>query len=188
MDHRLGEDLKDTKYKQLLKRYFSLDSGGLHNSTEVRFKASLLQFFMLLTFSILSFSYDFWLEQTTGYTFIIFLTLVIVFFLCLIFFVFAFYITVRDNLPRLVKTKNTPGLFAYTLVFFEALVLQILLWILYLVLKISGAKLCTGFLCSGIITGIFIFVNIVAGICEFVLARTRKFFGIGFLESFGMTE
>jgi len=86
----------------------------------------------------------------------------------------------------MVKTKNSTGLFLYTLLFFEALVMHVLFWILYFVLAVANATLCSGHLCSGVITGLFAFVNVVAGVCIFVLARSRTTLGIAFTDSFGM--
>jgi hypothetical protein len=54
------------------------------------------------------------------------------------YFTVALFLSVRDNLPKMVSTKNSVGLFVFTLLFFEFGIMCVLFWFLYFALSIAG--------------------------------------------------
>jgi len=170
-----------------LKRYLALDSGELHNPTEHRYFAILFQFLLLYVFSVLALCYNYWLD-TTGYLWVAGMIWSSISFIGLAYFMWGLYRSLRENIPRMVKTKHANGLFIFTLVFFEALVMSTLSWALYLLLLFLDSRLCFGYLCNGILSGCVFFVNLVTIICITVLARSRTKLGISIGDLFGMIE
>eukprot|EP01124_Arcella_intermedia_P025759 TRINITY_DN4683_c0_g1_i1.p1 TRINITY_DN4683_c0_g1~~TRINITY_DN4683_c0_g1_i1.p1 ORF type:complete len:180 (-),score=21.88 TRINITY_DN4683_c0_g1_i1:71-610(-) len=164
-------------------QYFWLRSGGLHNPPEIRHKAIGLQFILLPILSLLSSLYPYW-YQTLPAPLAIPLNALL--FLALAHYITAFFLSLRDNVPRFVKTKNNVGLFLFTLVFFEASVMAALFWFLYLIFWFSSTTLCAGVLCSGLIGGVFGWVNVLAGVTLVVLLRNKRTLGITLSDAFGM--
>eukprot|EP01125_Pyxidicula_operculata_P001017 TRINITY_DN108_c3_g1_i3.p1 TRINITY_DN108_c3_g1~~TRINITY_DN108_c3_g1_i3.p1 ORF type:complete len:209 (-),score=10.04 TRINITY_DN108_c3_g1_i3:33-659(-) len=185
MDPQLGEGGTRQGLLRRFKVYLALDSGGLHNPPEIRHKATLIQFGLLFLFTILVTSTNYWLD-TTGFSWIFSIFMVVFFWIVFLYILAAFFISVKDNVPRMVKTKHTIGLFLYTLLFFESLVMSILFWILYAMLWFLNSRLCTGLLCHGLVSGIVIYANILFVICFIVLVRSKRSLGISISDAFGV--
>jgi hypothetical protein len=142
-----------------------------------------LQVGLLFYFSINAWLWR-WMLNTRGFFFLVFLVWELLSWVAYIYFSLAFYLSVRDNLPKMVSTKNTVGLFIFTIVFFETVVMAVLFWLLYGVLSWVNAPMCHSDFCTGFITGLFLFVNEIALVCVLVTVRARRNLGIGFLDTF----
>jgi hypothetical protein len=68
-------------------------------------------------------NYKFWLD-TSGVSFLFWLLWALALFAGFAFYSGAFYLTLRDNLPRNVKVKSGTWLFLFTLYFFEVAVMS----------------------------------------------------------------
>eukprot|EP00029_Vermamoeba_vermiformis_P002136 TRINITY_DN12523_c0_g1_i1.p1 TRINITY_DN12523_c0_g1~~TRINITY_DN12523_c0_g1_i1.p1 ORF type:complete len:188 (-),score=49.12 TRINITY_DN12523_c0_g1_i1:92-655(-) len=168
-----------------IKKYVKLDSGRLHNTPFVRNVSMGVQGGGLLIFTLFALLYR-WMLNTTGFFFLVNLIWEIVSWVGMIYFTVALFLSVRDNLPKMVSTKNSVGLFVFTLLFFEFGIMCVLFWFLYFALSIAGTPMCRSDFCSGTISGFFIYVNIIAVICIAVVVRARKNLGIGFLDAFNI--
>eukprot|EP01130_Rhizamoeba_saxonica_P010605 TRINITY_DN4362_c0_g1_i1.p1 TRINITY_DN4362_c0_g1~~TRINITY_DN4362_c0_g1_i1.p1 ORF type:complete len:182 (+),score=5.62 TRINITY_DN4362_c0_g1_i1:49-594(+) len=167
-------------------KYLKLDSGKLHNEPSVRYVSIYVQMGMLFVFSIFGCMYNYWWD-TEGFFSTAFWGLFSIFsFLSMVYFTVAFYLSIRDNLPRLVKLKHSMGLFLFTLLFFEGLVMCFLFWFLYIVLSFAGTPLCYADFCTGLISGLFYYVNSITIICSIVLYRVRGTLGISISDAFGL--
>ena len=162
---------------------------------------------MMMLFSFLAMNVRYWLD-TEGVMYLFWLLFVLASFVGLVFYHYAFYLTMRDNLPRMVKTKNSvwcaeryrvlvrfvstltisfvARLFLFTLYYFEIAVLAGLFWFLYIVLSLSGTALCRGLLCQGNISAVIFFANSTTAVLTYVLIRSRKLLGIPLLDAFGI--
>jgi hypothetical protein len=100
----------------------------------------------------------------------------------------AFYLSVRANVPKFVSTKHITGLFGFTLIFFEALVLSLLLWIMYIILSVTGTSMCSqyNYGCHGLLRGIFLYLNTLLVLLGIVLWSVRRQLGIELWDAFGM--
>lgn len=101
----------------------------------------------------------------------------------------AFYLTVRDNLPRVVKTKNTTWTLLFTLFYFEVGVLAVLMWSIFLVTTLYGTQgpsFCSTSLCTGAVYGLGLFATSSTTIVTYVLFRTNKYLGISLIDSLGL--
>jgi hypothetical protein len=139
---------------------------------------------MLVT-TFLAMNYLYWLESE-GLLFFFWLLFTVASWLALFYYHYAFYLTMRDNLPRMVKTKNSVWLFLFTLYYFEIAVLAGLFWFLYLVLNVSGTVLCRGPLCLGNLRALVFFVTSSTVVLTAVLIRSRKVLGIPLIDAFGI--
>lgn len=77
------------------------------------------------------------------------------------------------------------GLFLFTLLFFETAILCFLFWFLAIALWLTSTPLCSGTLCSGLLGGLFAYVNVLSAICAIVVIRARRM-GISLLDAFGL--
>lgn len=145
----------------------------------------VIQALMMFFFSFMAMYYQYWLDSD-GVMFLFWLIFTIFSFFMLAFYHIAFYLTMRDNLPRMVKTKNSVWLFLFTLYYFEIAVLAGLFWFLYLILNLSGTALCRGSICAGSISAVILFVNSTTALLTWVLIRSRKLLGIPLLDAFGI--
>lgn len=103
-----------------------------------------------------------------------------------IYFGAAFYITLKDNLPRMVRDKNNLGLFLFTLLTFESIVMALLFWFLYVLLSFVGTTICGSHFCAGSLTGVVAYINVLAVTCSVVVARSYKLLGIAVSDAFGL--
>lgn len=141
----------------------------------------------MLGFSCLSaFMCSWWLHKPSVY----FINLMIVLgsFFGYFYWAIGFYLSVRANVPKFVSTKHTTGLFGFTLVFCEALVLSLLLWLLYIVLYFSGTNVCSlyNYACQGFFQGLFVYLNTVLVLLGVVLWNVRRQLGIELWDAFGL--
>eukprot|EP01128_Nolandella_sp_AFSM9_P002544 TRINITY_DN1290_c0_g1_i2.p1 TRINITY_DN1290_c0_g1~~TRINITY_DN1290_c0_g1_i2.p1 ORF type:complete len:165 (-),score=8.29 TRINITY_DN1290_c0_g1_i2:85-579(-) len=163
----------------------ALRSGSLERDVNDRGWASLVQFLLIFVFSMGFFNYS-WLLDSEGIFYVFWLVLVLLFLVGLVYYTVAFYLTLRDNIPRMVKTKNTVWLFVFTLVFFEGLVMTGLFWLIYFILSLASTPLCYDPLCYGSVLGVFMWINIITSVCLYVLIRSRRLLGIPILDTFGL--
>lgn len=170
----LEKDLNDRAWASCMRRVYP----GYYSS-------AVVQFLMILVFSFGFFNYPYLLDSSGIFWMFWFIT-VLAFFAGLVHYSVAFYLTLRDNIPRMVKTKNTVWLFVFTLVFFEGLVMAGLFWLIYVILWYAQTPLCFQPLCTGSVTGLFMWINIVSAICTIVLVRSRRLLGIPILDTFGL--
>jgi hypothetical protein len=140
---------------------------------------------MMLVFSFLSMFYPYWLDAN-GIMYIFWLLFTLASVGGFVYYHIAFYLTMRDNLPRMVKTKNSVWLFLFTLYYFEIAVLAGLFWFLYLILNLSGTALCRGVGCYSSIRAIVLWVNSTTVVLTWVLIRSRRLLGIPLIDAFGI--
>ena len=95
-------------------------------------------------------------------------------------------LSLRDNLPHMVRTKNAIGLFLFTLLFAEASILCVLFWFLGGALWLANTPLCSSAACGGVVNGLFAYVNILTGLCVGVVVYSKRVLGIGILDAFGL--
>lgn len=142
----------------------------------------------MLGFSCINaFLYNWWLNTDSSMYYFYFLS-VIWSFVGFFYWMMAFYLSVRSNVPKFVSTKHVTGLFGFTLIFFEALILSLLLWILYIVLSATGTSMCSqyNYGCQGLIRGIFVYLNTLLVLLGVVLWNVRRQLGIELWDAFGM--
>src|SRR5690348_14721090 len=89
---------------------------------------SVIQF-LLLGCAALNASLSTWWLNTNSSWYYINLIFVVYSYLGYFYWALSFYMSVRANVPKFISTKNVTGLFGFTLVFVEALVLSALVWI-----------------------------------------------------------
>jgi len=86
----------------------------------------------------------------------------------------------------MVSTKNAMGLFLFTLLFFEAAVMTVLFWFLYGALRATDTPLCKSLFCTGLISGMFGWINILTMINIAVVWHSRRNLGISLVDAFGL--
>eukprot|EP01126_Amoeba_proteus_P037268 TRINITY_DN3840_c0_g1_i3.p1 TRINITY_DN3840_c0_g1~~TRINITY_DN3840_c0_g1_i3.p1 ORF type:complete len:197 (+),score=10.92 TRINITY_DN3840_c0_g1_i3:102-692(+) len=188
--HPLGQ----TNYKKkesFVRTYLSPSSGTLKFASSTRFWALGLQFVMLIISCFTACLYKFWLFDTQSrfypfyYYFLIPLS-----WLGYFYWLLAFYLSVRSNVPKFVSTKNTLGLFFFTLIFFESAVLSFLLWLLYFVFSWNNTTVCPpyAFLCQGLMLGSFTILNTLLLSLGVVLMSVKKQLGIELFEACGLDK
>jgi len=101
------------------------------------------------------------------------------------YFYVALFLSLKDNIPRMVSLKNSIGLFMFTLLFFEFVVLAFIFWIVYVVLSYFNTPICQSFFCTGLMTGLVAYINLVSAICLLVVIRSWKYLGIAWQDAFG---
>jgi hypothetical protein len=73
--------------------------------------------------------------------------------------------------------------FFYTLIFAESFVLSILLWLVYALLSYLGTSICHEFsLCGGLVSGLFLFFNLILVISVAAIIQLKRTLGIGFKD------
>eukprot|EP01126_Amoeba_proteus_P016199 TRINITY_DN1745_c0_g1_i1.p1 TRINITY_DN1745_c0_g1~~TRINITY_DN1745_c0_g1_i1.p1 ORF type:complete len:174 (-),score=19.40 TRINITY_DN1745_c0_g1_i1:348-869(-) len=173
-----------------MRTYFYLSSGTLRQPPTTRFWAIGLQFFMVIVSCVTACLYNYWLDcSPEWYPFYAFVVIPVSWF-GYFYWLLAFYLSIRSNVPKFVSTKNTLGLFFFTLIFFESAVLSCLLWILYFILSFSDINLCSSNShgCQGLILGAFTTLNSFFISLGIVLYNVRNQLGIELSEAFGMEK
>jgi len=178
------------KYVALIKQFFGPLSGTLAYPPETRNKAAVLQFFMMMSSYFYYFSADWFCSNPYG---IFFYPIYISTFFalpCSIYWTVAFYLSLRDIIPRMVKSKSKFGLFWITLMFFEASVLSIVMWLVALVVYYTDTWVCGlyEYACQGLLRGFFTFANVIFALMTIVLLQVKRKLGIGFKDSFGLSS
>eukprot|EP01120_Amphizonella_sp_Union-15-10_P006498 TRINITY_DN2101_c0_g1_i1.p1 TRINITY_DN2101_c0_g1~~TRINITY_DN2101_c0_g1_i1.p1 ORF type:complete len:188 (-),score=12.17 TRINITY_DN2101_c0_g1_i1:27-590(-) len=166
--------------------YLKLSSGRLQNEPVVRHRSIFLQMVLDGYFCMMSFMTP-WLMSGDSY-----FSQSLFFFFCafnilaFIYFTLALYLSLKDNLPRMVSKKNSMGLFLFTLLFFEAGVMTVLFWFLWGVLRATETPLCKSLFCSGLLSGLFAWINVLTFINIAVVWHSRANLGISLADAFGV--
>ena len=153
-----------------------------------RYVSAAIQFIFSFLCSLAAFSYDYMLSSDYLLWDIFGIFWLVFSWILYLYFLRAFYVTLRDNIPRFVQKKYQPGLFSFTLMFFEVFVMSILFWFLWIILSFTNSRVCWSSLCSGIIIGGFVWVNVMASLGIATILRCKKNFGITIAEAFGINR
>mmetsp|Transcript_9293 Transcript_9293/g.10277 ORF Transcript_9293/g.10277 Transcript_9293/m.10277 type:complete len:188 (-) Transcript_9293:76-639(-) len=185
-----GDDMREfRKQKFSLKSiipYIRIDGGRLKYEPVMRHRSIALQMVLGPWFCTCT-CLTLWLLSGESFLSKAFFMIPVIFnVICFIYFTTALYLSLRDNLPKMVSKKNSMGLFLFTLLFFEAGVMTLLFWVLYLVLTATDTPLCRSLLCSGILSGVFGWINILTLINIAVLWHSRRNLGISLVDAFGI--
>lgn len=163
-----------------------VDAGRLHNPTHIRHPAIVLHGVLFVVASTFAFLWSHNVEETTGLFRMICYLWNIFWTLCAPYFGYAFFLSLKDNVPKMVTTKNAVGLFMFTLLFFESAILFGLFFILGFVLHLTDTELCSSALCHGLIRSLFFNIGALTCISSGVIWHAKFNLGIGVFETFGL--
>lgn len=171
---------------KVLLSYFKLNSGRLQNPTGMRHKAIFLQLVMFLVASTFAWLWHYNVEDTVGFFRFLCYLWNLLWLVAAPYFGYALFLSLKDNVPKMVTTKNAVGLFMFTLLFFESAILSGLFFILGFVLHLTDTELCSSAFCSGMIWALFFNICALTGISTAVIYHSKVNLGIGVFETFGL--
>jgi hypothetical protein len=152
----------------------------------MRHTAIFVQLILFLLGSTFAWLWQYNVEETTGlFKFICYLWNLF-WLVASPYFGYAFFLSLKDNIPKMVTTKNAVGLFMFTLLFFESAILCGLFFILGFVLHLTDTELCTSAFCSGMIWALFSNIIALTLISSAVIYHSKVNLGIGVFETFGL--
>lgn len=163
-----------------------LDAGRLHNPTHIRHPAIVMQMLLFLVAATCVFLWEYNVEDTTGFFRFICYLWNIFWLACTPYFGYAFFLSLKENVPKMVTTKNAVGLFMFTLLFFESAILFGLFFILGFVLHLTDTELCSSAFCHGLIRSLFFNIGALTAISTGVIIHAKRNLGIGVFETFGL--
>lgn len=163
-----------------------LNAGRLQNPTNIRHPAIFVQMTLFLLGSTFAWLWSYNIEDTHGlYRFVCYLWNFF-WLLAAPYFGYAFFLSLKDNIPKMVTTKNAVGLFMFTLLFFESAILSGLFFILGFVLHLTDTELCSSAFCHGMIWSLFFNILSLTIISSGVIYHSKINLGIGVFETFGL--
>lgn len=171
---------------KLILSYLKLNSGRLQNPASMRHKATIMQLILFVIGSTFAWLWTYNVEETTGLYKLICYLWNFFWLIASPYFGYAFFLSLKDNIPKMVTTKNAVGLFMFTLLFFEAAILCGLFCILGFVLHLSDTELCSSAFCTGMISALFFNIMSLTLISSAVIYHSKFNLGIGVFETFGL--
>lgn len=166
--------------------FLKLNAGRLQNPTHIRHPAIILQMTLFLLGSTFVWLWQYNIEETTGLFRMVCYLWNFFWLLAAPYYGVAFFLSLKDNIPKMVTTKNAVGLFMFTLLFFESAILFGLFFILGFVLHLTDTELCTTAFCHGMIWALFFNIGALCCISSAVIYHSKRNLGIGVFETFGL--